>query len=219
MTWSWPFALEILPSLGRAFILTIFASLAGFGVAMVLGLGIAVTRRAGGALGNIVGALTEFIRSTPLLVQLYALYYVLPQFGVSLPALAAGVLGLGLHYATYVSEVLRAGIDAVPKGQWQAARATHLSPRDTWTRVILPQAVPPMIPALANRLIAIFKETPLLAAITVPEVLLVARQLGDANFRYLEPYTEVGLLFLIASLVASAAASALERRHGQLTNS
>lgn len=216
MTWSWSFAFEIAPALGRAFGVTVAASLTGFAVALAVGLCLALLRRPGSPVRRPADALLELVRSTPLLVQLYALYYVLPTVGIRLPALAAGVLGLGIHYGTYVAEILRAALDAVPVGQWRAARSIHLSRRDVWLRVVLPQALPPTIPALANRLIAIFKETPLLAAITVPEMLLVARHLGDTHFRYLEPYTEVGLYFLVASLVASAGAAALERRYGNL---
>ncbi|MDA4635977.1 ABC transporter permease subunit, partial [Escherichia coli] len=103
-----------------------------------------------------VGFLADFIRGTPLLVQLYFIFYVLPDAGITLSPLVAGVIGLGLHYGTYTAEVYRGGIDNVARGQWEAARACNLSAFQTWTRIILPQALPPMIPALANYFIAMF---------------------------------------------------------------
>jgi len=147
--------------------------------------------------------LVELVRSTPLLVQLYFVFYVFPEAGVVLSPLVAGVLGLGLHYSAYTAEVYRSGIDAVPRGQWEAATALNLSRGQTFWRIVLPQAIPPVIPALGNRLIAIFKDTPLLAVITVNELLQQAKLLGAESFRYLEPLTLVGAIFLVLSLASS----------------
>ena len=155
---------------------------------------------------------TEFIRRTPLLVQLYFLFYVLPDVGIFLSPFLAGVIGLGLHFSTYTSEVFRAGIENVPKGQWDAARALNYSPVQTWKDVILPQAIPPMIPPLANYLITMFKETPLLAAITVVELFNAANIYSNSHYKYLEPMTLVGLFFLLVSIPSAIAAIRLERR-------
>jgi polar amino acid transport system permease protein len=155
----------------------------------------------------------EFVRSTPLLIQLYFLYYVLPEYGLTLSPLVIGILALGLHYSCYTAEVYRAGIEAVPRGQWEAARALSLSPQATWRRVILPQAVPPTLPVLGNYLIAMFKDTPLLAAITVMEMLQTAKLIGAESFRYLEPLTITGVVFLVVSLAASCLVRHLETRH------
>jgi len=157
--------------------------------------------------------IVEFVRSTPLLIQLYFLYYVLPEYGVVLSPLAIGILALGLHYSCYTAEVYRAGIEAVPTGQWEAARALNLTPRAIWLRIVLPQALPPAVPVLGNYLIAIFKETPLLAAITVMEMLQTAKLIGAESFRYLEPLTITGAVFLLVSLLASFAMRRLEVAH------
>ena len=138
----------------------------------------------------------EFMRGTPLLVQLYFLFYILPDLGILLAPLVAGVIGLGLHYGTYTAEVYRAGIDNVPRGQWEAAKAVNLTMRQTWMHIIIPQAMPPMIPALANYFIAMFKETPLLSAITVLELMNQASSVANSNYRYVEPMTLVGVFFL-----------------------
>lgn len=154
----------------------------------------------------------EFMRGTPLLAQLYFLFYVLPDFGVLLPPLVAGLIGLGLHYSTYIAEVYRAGIDNTPRGQWEGAKACNLTNCQTWRHVILPQAIPPIIPALANYFVAMFKETPILSAITVVEIMSQARGIAAYNYRYLEPMTLVGVFFLIVSLISAVGLSALERR-------
>jgi polar amino acid transport system permease protein len=182
-------------------------------VALALGLVIAVVRRAKvPVLDQVLWAVVEFIRSTPLLVQVFFLYFALPRFGITLSALTVGVIGLGVHYATYTSEVYRAGIDAVPRGQWEAATALSLSPGRTWTGVILPQAIPRVLPALGNYVISMFKEVPLLLAISVIEVVNKAKELGSATFRFTEPYTIAGLLFLVLSYPASILIRRLERR-------
>lgn len=213
MDWDWGFVYQILPTLGKGVLVTIQATLLGSAVAMVLGLVMAILRRTRNrVVSSTVAGLLEFIRGTPLLVQLYFLFYILPDLGIVLSPLVAGVLGLGLHYATYTAEVYRGGIDNVPRGQWEAAKAINLSTRQTWINVILPQAVPPMIPALANYFVAMFKETPLLSAITVLELMNQARSVANFNYRYLEPMTLVGVFFLAISVPAVIGLRYVERR-------
>lgn len=212
-TWDWNFAGHILPQLLRAGLVTLEATLIGSAIAMVLGLLLAIGRRSHNRLISWpIAWLVEFIRSTPLLIQLYFLYFVLPNLGITLGALTAGVIGLGLHYATYTSESYRAGIESVPRGQWEAARALNLSTRRTWMGVVLPQAIPAVIPALGNYVNGMFKDSVLLSAITVVELLGKARDIGSLTFRYTEPVTEVGLIFLVISVTASLLISRLEAR-------
>jgi len=136
----------------------------------------------------------------------------MPEFGVTLDAMPAGILALGLHYGAYCSEVYRAGLDNVPKGQWEASIALNLSPWTTFRDVILPQAIPPVVPALGNYLVALFKETPLLSAIAVLELMQTAKILGSESFQYTEPITLVGIFFLAFSLLSAAAVRQVERR-------
>ncbi len=213
MNFDWNLVLEILPTLLSAFLVTVQASLLGMVVALQLGLVWALLRRSNSRL--VAWSVTwtvEFIRSTPLLVQVYFLFYVLPSFGITWSPLVTGVIALGLHYSSYTAEVYRAGIDNLPRGQWEAAMALNLSRLDTYKSVVLPQAIPPMIPALGNYLVAMFKETPVLAAITVGELLQTAKLIGAESFRYLEPLTIVGILFLIASLLSTRLVEKLEAR-------
>lgn len=217
MEWDWSFAWSILPTLLDGLRGTLIATLLGAVVAAVLGLVFAILRRSTNrAIARSTGFVVEFIRGTPLLVQLYFIFYVLPDLGIRLPALAAGVLGMGLHYATYAAEVYRGGIESVPRGQWEAARAANLTARQTWVHVILPQAVPPMIPAMANYLLAMFKETPLLSAITVLELMNQAKSVANSSYRYVEPMTMVGVMFLIVSVISVIGLRWLERRYGRM---
>ncbi len=214
MIWDWTYAQDVLPEILGAFAVTLQATLAGFVLALLLGLAWAIARMAPLAwLARAAAWFVEFVRSTPLLIQLYFLYYVLPEYGLTLSPLTIGILALGLHYSCYTAEVYRAGIEAVPRGQWEAARALNLSPQATWRSVILPQAVPPTLPVLGNYLIAMFKDTPLLAAITVMEMLQTAKLIGAESFRYLEPLTITGAVFLVVSIVASYLVRYLEARH------
>jgi len=213
MFWDWNYTFEILPMLARASVITIQATILGFILAAVLGLVFAILRMSRNPVINgATTAVVEFIRSTPLLIQIFFIYFVLPEFGIVLDAFLAGTLALGLHYATYCSEVYRAGIEGIPRGQWEAATALNLSPVITFRDIIIPQAVPPVIPALGNYLVALFKETPLLSGIAVLELMQTAKILGSQSFRYLEPITLVGVFFLVFSLIASAANRYAERR-------
>ncbi|MGD8931975.1 MAG: ectoine/hydroxyectoine ABC transporter permease subunit EhuD [Chromatiales bacterium] len=214
---DWHYALSLLPQLLEGFEVTLLATAGGMLLALLLGLLWAVLRRAAPLpLAWVVRWLVEFIRSTPLLVQLYFLFFVLPDFGLRLSPFATGVLALGLHYSAYTAEVYRAGIEAIPRHQWEAALALNLGRTRTWVGIILPQAIPPVIPALGNYLIAMLKDSPLLAAITVSEILQIAKLIGAESFRYLEPLTLVGLLFLLVSLLSSRLIGRLEKRYGRI---
>lgn len=217
MEWDWGFVAQITPTLLAGLKLTLLITFLSAILAAVLGLTFAIARRSPSkAIARPVGWFVEFIRGTPLLVQLYFIFYVLPDVGIVLSPLVAGVIGMGLHYATYTAEVYRAGIENVARGQWEAARATNLTMRQTWVHVIIPQAVPPMIPALANYLIAMFKETPLLSAITVLELMNQAKSVANSSYRYIEPMTMVGVFFLVMSLISVVILRWLESRFGRV---
>ena len=215
MTFDWAFALEVLPQLVSAIRVTILATILGTALAAVLGLVWTIARRSSAkAISLSAWGTVEFVRSTPLLVQIYFLFYIAPEFGLTMSPLLTGILALGIHYSAYLSEVYRAGIESVPKGQWEAAKALNLSTANTWRRVIVPQALPPVIPAMGNYLIAMFKDTPMLSAITVLELLQNAKVVGAEQFRYLEPITLVGTLFFVLSLGAAVLVRWGERRFG-----
>ena len=211
--WDWDFAIRILPQLARAFVLTVQITLVSGAIAMIGGLLLMLARRSRLRVARLItGATVEFIRSTPLLVQLYFVFFVLPEFGLRLSPLMTGILTLSLHYSAYTSEVYRGGIESVPQGQWDAALVLDLPRTTTWRVVILPQMVPLVMAPLSNYFILMFKDTPILSAITVFEVLTEARVIGARTFRYTEPMTIIGLLFLMVSYISSVALRAVERR-------
>ncbi len=213
MIFDWGYAWDILPQLGRALVVTLQATALGMALALSLGLFLALARRSRHrVIAWPAAAVVEFVRSTPLLVQMFFLFYVLPVAGVQMSPLATGVIALGVHYAAYCSEVYRAGLEAVPRGQWEAAAALNLGRWRALRAIVLPQAIPPVVPALGNYLVAMFKDTPLLSAITVVELLQTAKLIGSETFRYVEPITLVGALFLVLSLASAAAIRWTERR-------
>ena len=207
--WSWEHAAAVLPELLEGLQVTILATVVGMVIASILGLMVAIVRRSHLRVVTIpVGFLVEFIRSTPLLVQLVFANLLFTQS----PSLAIGCVVLGVHYATYMSEVYRAGIDAVPKGQWEAAIALDLPKGRTWRAVVLPQAIRNTLPGLGNYAISMFKETPYLFAIAVVEMYTSAQQYGAGTFRYIEAITMAGLLFLLLSYPTSLLVRRLENR-------
>ena len=209
--WDWNYAFSILPQILSALKITVAATFSGFLLALALGLILSVLSRINiRPVSLVVKGLVQFIRDTPLLVQLYFIFYVFPKFALTLEPFTAGILGLGIHYATYLSEVFRSGIEAVHAGQWEAAKALNFSRIKTWTRIILPQAIPPVIPVIGNYLITMFKETPLLSAITLVEILQTAKIIGAGSFRYLEGFTIVGIIFFLLSYPSSLLINKLE---------
>lgn len=204
MIWDWAYAFEILPQMAAASLVTLQVTVFGFALAAVLGLVWAVVSLLEiPVVSFMVRLLIEFIRTTPLLIQLFAMYYFLPLVGIFLPAMLCGVLALGIHYSAYCAEVYRSGFSQVDRGQWEAAKVINLSTGRTLKRIILPQAIPPIILPLGNYFVTMFKETPVLLAITVIELVATARIIGNDTFRYTEPITLAGVFFLILSLIAA----------------
>ncbi|MFI1013239.1 ectoine/hydroxyectoine ABC transporter permease subunit EhuD [Streptomyces sp. NPDC020965] len=213
MEWDWSAVGDFMPRFWDGLLVTMQALVFGALLAFALGLVWAVAQRSGPAVVRWpVAAVTEFVRNTPLLVQLFFLYYVLPEWGVTLSAMVTGVVGLGLHYSTYTAEVYRAGIDGVPKGQWEAATALSLPRTRTWGAVVLPQAIRRVAPALGNYVIAMLKDTPMIFVIGVMDMLGEARQFASETFLTVEAFTVVGIAFIVISYPASLLMRALERR-------
>ncbi|ANN60885.1 ectoine/hydroxyectoine ABC transporter permease subunit EhuD [Mesorhizobium loti] len=203
--WDWSYVWEAFPYLYQGAIVTIEATLLGFAIALILGLVFAMIRQSPNRyISTTMAEIVEFIRSTPLLLQLFFVYFVGPQIGMFIPAWTAGIGVLGIHYAAYCSEVFRGGIENVDGGQWEACTALNLSRTRTWRTIILPQAIPPMVPALGNYFIGMFKDTPVLAAISIFEMLQQAKNFGGNNYRYIEAITMCGFFYYVFSLVASA---------------
>jgi len=213
MTWDWGAVRAFMPHFWDGLLVTLQALALGSLISFALGLVWALLMRTPSRWVRWpVGIVTEFVRDTPLLVQLFFLFYVLPEWGLTFSALTTGVLAIGLHYSTYTMQVYRAGIEAVPAGQWEAATALSLPPGRTWTAVILPQAIRRVVPALGNYVIAMLKDTPMLMTITILDMLGEARLFSQQHFQYTEPLTVIGVAFVLISYPASLLLRALERR-------
>lgn len=208
--WNWEHAAAAFPEILEKFLtVTLVVTIIGSAIAAVLGLIIALGRRsAPRPISAVISLVMNFIRMTPLVVQLLFAYYVF----TAVPPIVLGTIIIGIHYATYMAEVYRAGIDAVPPGQWEATTALSMSPGRTWTAVIIPQALRSTLPALANYVISMFKDTPFLMVITVVEMVRQAQLYGSKNFRFVEAVIIAGLIYLAASLLSSFLARQLEKR-------
>ena len=210
--WRWDYTLTILPRLLEGTLYTLLAAGLGYAIALLLGLVLALAQRTPWrSLNRAVREAVEFVRSTPLVLQIFFIFYVAPQFGLRLSPWVAGLSAIGLHYAAYLSEVYRAGIESVPRGQWEACTALNLSPARTYFRVVIPQALPASLPGMGNYLVGIFKDTPMLSVIGVAELMHTANAIGSESYRYLEPITLVGVIFLLISLPTAAGLRAFER--------
>lgn len=213
---SFTFAAEILPKLAAAAVTTLWVTFISFFLALAVGIPLVLLRRARSLLiARTTTTIIDFVRSTPILVQLYFLYFAMPGFGVELSPISTGLVAFSFHYGCYMSEVYRAGLEAVPRGQWDACTALSLPRMEAYRSIILPQAIRPVIPAAGNYLIHMFKETPLLASISVVEMMFVSAEIGANTFRYLEPITLCGLLFLVMSIGAAALIRIVESLYGR----
>lgn len=203
-----------LPELWSGLQLTVFLTFAGMAGALVIGLLLALARIDSRKkyLSWPAQAFVEIIRGTPLLLQLFYIFYVLPSFGLRLDRLVAGVVGLGINTGAYLSEVFRSGIEAVDKGQWEAADALGMPTGLTLRHIVLPQALRIVIPPLGNYFISMFKDTALVATISVPELLFSGQLLASQTFRYLEIYSLIFLIYLMISYPASLGVRWIERR-------
>jgi len=207
--WSWERAAEVFPELLSAFLqVTLVATIFGSIIAATLGLVVAFVRRSAPAfIARPVHWVMEFIRMTPIVIQLLFVFY-----AVTWEPLLIGIGVLGVHYSTYTAEVYRSGIDNVPKGQWEAATALSLPRGRTWTRVVIPQALRTTVPALGTWVISMFKDTPFLFVIFVPEMVWAAENYGSRTFFYVEAFTLAGLIFLAASYPTAILVRKLENR-------
>jgi polar amino acid transport system permease protein len=211
--WDSDFAISIIPALSKGLWLTLQITFLGFFISLVVGLLVAIVRYLKiPVISPLFTFYVSFVRGTPLLVQAYVAFYVLPLMGVTFDALPTGIVVIGLNYSAYTAEVYRAGIEQLPKGQWEAATALSLPRWRTWMRIVVPQAVRPIIPVLGNYLIMMFKDSAILSSITIIELLGSALSIGSSYYRYLEPITIIGLMYLAISFPTSLLIKRLERR-------
>lgn len=201
------------PLLWAGLIFTIPLTLLSFALGLSLGLLTAVARLfAPRPLGLIARFYVWIIRGTPLLVQLFVIFYGLPSIGILLDAFPAALIGFTLNIGAYTSEIIRAAIQSVPRGQWEAAYSIGMSWQQAMRRTILPQATRVSIPPLSNTFISLVKDTSLAAAITVPELFQTAQRIVSTTYEPLILYIEAALIYLALSSVLSSLQVRLEKR-------
>jgi polar amino acid transport system permease protein len=193
--------------------LTVVISIVSISFATVLALIGAISRLSGNAyLNGIASLYVSLARGTPLIVQLYFVYLALPQVDVVLDAVHAGVIALSFNYGAYMTEIFRAGIQAVPRGQREAAEALGMRERLVMRRIVLPQAIRIVIPAIGNEFIAMIKDSSLVSILSVEELLFRSRLVGQQNFRSLEAFLIAALIYWILTIAFSQVQQRLERR-------
>jgi len=202
-----------LPTLLKGAAVTVFISVVSMALAVLLGLALALVKIYGkGAAKFFASAYIEFYRGTPLLIQLFILYYGLPNIGISLSPLAAAFIGLGMNYAAYEAEVYRAGINSVPKGQLEAALSLGMTSPMAVRRILLPQALRVSLPAITNDFIALFKDSSLVSIIAMVELAKTYSILAASTLRFFELGIIVALLYFGMSYPLSLLAGRLEQR-------
>lgn len=224
MSWHWDIAGDAFPVMLEAFLkVTLLVTVVGSLMAALLGLVWAVGQRElPGPVSKLLAWVLGVIRMTPIPLQLL---FVVAIFEFELDGYRRfdsidpttiltiiGVIVFGVHYSTYMAESYRAGIESIPKGQWEAATALSLPTGRTWRAVMIPQAVRATMPSLGNWAIAMFKDTPFLLAISVPEMVAEAKRIGGAQFSYTEAFTIAGLIFLAASYPTAILMRKLEKK-------
>lgn len=205
--------LTFLPPLLEGARMTLALTATSFVFSVVVGLVVCVCKMSRvAALARAATLYVEVIRGTPLLLQLFYIYYALPDVGIRLPAFGAGVAGLTINFGAYLAELFRAGIQSIPAGQVEAARSTGLSEREALRHVVLPQAVRVIFPALANYALVMVKESSLVAVLSVRELMRAGELLASATFRTMTVYTLVGVIYLAVSYALAVAFRRYERR-------
>jgi cystine transport system permease protein len=202
-----------IPLMRAAILFTVPLTLLSFALGLGVGFVAALIRLfVPGPLASIVKFYVWVIRGTPLLVQLFLIFYGLPSIGIVLDAFPAALIGFTLNVGAYTSEIIRAVIAAVPKGQWDAAYSIGMTWQQAMRRTILPQASRIAVPPLSNSFISLIKDTSLAAAVTVPELLQAGQRIVATPYEPLIIYIEVALIYLVLSSVLSSLQARLERR-------
>ena len=212
MDWDWELTLEVvIPRLLEATWVTVYVTVISFLLSLVGGLIFMILKTSKNRLISIIATeFIEIIRSTPLLIQIFFIFFGLPRFGITFTPVVSGIIAFSLYNSTLCAEVYRAGLLAIPKGQWEACTALNLSFVRSFFRIIFPQSLVPIVPALGNFLVGIFKETPILSFVAVAEIMHVAKLIGYEYYEFTEAITTVGIFFIILSLISAKLINVIE---------
>jgi polar amino acid transport system permease protein len=197
------FLIEYLPKMASGAVNTVLQMLCAAAVAIVISVAFGLLRLSRNrAVNGLATAYIEFFRGTSLLVQLFWIYYVLPLLGLKLEAFEAGFIALGLNFGAYGAEVVRGAIQAVPRAQWEAAIALNLSPGQRMRRIVIPQAVPIVLPPAANLMVELLKATALVALITVVDLMFVAKQINATTWMSAQVFGTALVLYYVMARFA-----------------
>ncbi|MFL9951407.1 amino acid ABC transporter permease [Paraburkholderia agricolaris] len=214
--WLHLMAQSLWPLLYAGLVFTVPLTLASFAIGIVVAFIVALVRLFGPRWAiACVRFYVWLFRGSPLLVQLFVIFYGLPNVGIVLDPLTAAIIGFSLNVGAYNSEVIRGVIESIPKGQWEAAYSMGMTREQALRRAILPQAARVALPPLSNSFIALVKDTSLAAVLTVPEVFQAAQRIASVTYEPLILYTEAALVYLVFSSVLSSAQVRLERKFGR----
>jgi len=202
--------------LRQGLVMTLYISLVSITLASILALigAIAKLSSNGIALG-LANFYTSLFRGIPLLMQIYLIYLGLPQLGYVVNAVPAGIAALSLCYGAYMTEIFRAGIESIPRGQWEASRALGLKPASTTMRIILPQAMRVIIPPTGNQFIAMLKDSSLVSVVGVWELMYLARTQGQTEFRHIEMMVTASMIYWLFSMLLELIQARIERYYGR----
>lgn len=213
MTFDWASVPEMMPILLAGLRVTVFATLVIMAIALVVALPVALARMSHVALIRIPATIyVQVLRGTPLLLQLFYLYYVLPFAGIRLSPWAAGIIGMTAAYSAYLSEIYRAGIEAIDRGQTEAALSLGMSRVQVMRIVVLPQAFRIVIPPIGNMFVGLFKDTSLLSILTIHDLMFEGQLLAATNFRHITIFTVIAILYLAVCWPSAAIIDRLEKR-------
>lgn len=208
------FTWEAMPRLLGGAVITLEFALTSLCLSTIIGTALAIIRTvAPPPVVFLISVYISFIRSTPLLVQIFLVYYVLPLTGINLSPVVAGITALSLNSAAYVAEIVRGGLSAIPPGQIEAAQSLGIRPFVVWIRVILPQVFIMITPPIVNEFTLVLKATPLLSVITIVELMRTAQQIFASNFRPIEVLLGAALIYFVMNFSFSRFAAAIERRN------
>jgi polar amino acid transport system permease protein len=205
--------ISFLPSLLAGAWVTITVSLVAYALALIVGLVFGIARMSRfWPIKAVATVYVQFIRGTPLLLQLFFIYYVLPYGGIVLTAFASGVSGLTINYSAYMAEVFRSGVQAIPSGQREAGLSLGMSRRLLMRRIILPQAIRIVIPAIGNFFVSIFKDSALVSVITMRDLMFSGQLLASATFKHFEIFALVGVIYFVISYPTAKLVDYIEAR-------
>ncbi|MEK4146345.1 MULTISPECIES: amino acid ABC transporter permease [Robertmurraya] len=209
---------SLLPLLEGAILYTIPLTLSTFTLGLILAVLTALARISGIKILQIMARIyVSAIRGTPLLVQLFIIFYGLPTIGVIIAPLPSAIIGFSLNIGAYASEIIRAAILSIPKGQWEAAYSIGMSYSQAMRRVVLPQAARVSVPPLSNTFISLIKDTSLASLILVTEMFRRAQEIAATNYEFLLLYSEAALLYWIICFILSIGQGRLETRLDRYT--